>query len=136
MIKALSSLQDLQRRIYGKAKAEPTWRFWGLYVHVCTMETLREAYRGAKANNGAPGIDGGTCEAIEARGVEALREQRRDARVARTYQPMRGLRKAIPKDGGTKGRVLGLPTRRDRVVQGALQLIRAPMVDADVHPGS
>lgn len=39
----LPSLQDLRRRIYAKAKAEPAWRFWGLYVHVCKMETLREA---------------------------------------------------------------------------------------------
>jgi RNA-directed DNA polymerase len=58
MTKAPMSLQDLQRRIYGKAKAEPSWRFWGLYVHVCNMETLREAYRMAKANNGARGLTG------------------------------------------------------------------------------
>ena len=69
MTTASISLQDLQRRIYVKAKAEPAWRFWGLYVHVCKMETLREAYRIAKANNGAPGIDGVTFEAIEASGV-------------------------------------------------------------------
>ena len=53
MTTAPISLQDLQRRIYVKAKAEPSWRFWGLYVHVCKMEILREAYRIAKANNGA-----------------------------------------------------------------------------------
>ena len=67
MIKAPSSLQDLQRRIYTKAKAEPSWRFWGLYVHVCKMETLRAAYVMAKQNDGAPGVDGVTFEAIEAR---------------------------------------------------------------------
>jgi hypothetical protein len=44
MIKASNDLQDLRRRIYVKAKAETTWRFWGLYVHVCKMETLRAAY--------------------------------------------------------------------------------------------
>ena len=43
MTKTPMSLQNLQRRIYEKAKAEPSWRFWGLYVHVCKMETLREA---------------------------------------------------------------------------------------------
>jgi RNA-directed DNA polymerase len=136
MIKALISLQDLQRRIYVKAKAEPTWRFWGLYVHVCTMETLREAYRVAKANNGAPGIDGVRFEDIEARGVEAFLEQIRDELVARTYQPMRVRRKEIPKDGGTKVRVLGMPTIRDRVVQGALKLILEPIVEAEFQPGS
>jgi len=50
-----------------KAKAEPSWSFWGLYVHVCKMETLRAEYDMAKENDGAPGIDGVTFEAIEAR---------------------------------------------------------------------
>jgi RNA-directed DNA polymerase len=136
MIKAPSSLQDLQRRIYTKAKAEPSWRFWGLYVHVCKMETLYEAYRLAKANNGAPGSDGVTFEAIEASGVEAFLQQIRDELVARMYQPMRLRHKAIPKDGGTKVRVLSIPTIRDRVVQGALKLILEPIFEADFQPGS
>src|SRR3974390_64202 len=54
MTKASIDLQDLRRRLYVKAKAEPSWRFWGLYVHVCKMETLRAAYDMAKANDGAP----------------------------------------------------------------------------------
>src|SRR6516165_3996300 len=66
MIKAPINLQDLRRRLYIKAKTEPTWRFWGLYVHVCKWETLLEAYRQAKANDGAPGIDGVTFAAVEA----------------------------------------------------------------------
>jgi len=136
MTQAPMSLQDLQRKRDGTAKAAPAWRFWGLEVQVCTMETLREAYGMAKANNGAPGIDGVTCEDIEASGVEPFLEPRRDERVARTYQPMRVRRKAIPKDGGTKVRVLGMPTIRDRVVQGALQLILEPIFEADVQPGS
>jgi RNA-directed DNA polymerase len=65
MTKTPISLQDLRRSLYFKAKAEPTWRFWGLYVHVCKMETLHEAYRMAKSNDGAPGIDGVTFDAIE-----------------------------------------------------------------------
>jgi hypothetical protein len=54
MIKTPSGLQDLSKSLYDKAKAEPTWRFWGLYVHVCKMETLQEAYEMARKNNGAP----------------------------------------------------------------------------------
>lgn len=53
MTKAPISLQDLRRRLYVKAKTEPAWRFWGLYVHVCKRETLWEAYQLAKANGGA-----------------------------------------------------------------------------------
>lgn len=81
-------------------------------------------------------MDGVTCEDSEVNGVEPCLEQRRDERGARTYQPMRARRKAIPKDGGTKVRVLGIPTSRDRVVQGALTLILEPIVEADGPPGS
>ena len=75
MTKSAIGLQDLRRRIYVKAKAKPTWRFWGLYVHVCKMEMLQEAYQMAKNNNGAPGIDGVTFNAIEERGVEGFLKQ-------------------------------------------------------------
>jgi RNA-directed DNA polymerase len=136
MIKAPIDLQDLRRRLYDKAKAEPAWRFWGLYVHVCKMDTLHEAYALAKKNNGAPGIDGVTFEAIEAGDVEAFLGQIRDELLARTYRPMRNRRKEIPKDGGHKVRVLGIPTIRDRVVQGALKLILEPIFEADFQPGS
>jgi len=129
------SLQDLRRRIYAKGKAEPTWRFWGLYVHVSKMETLREAYRLAKANNGAPGIDGVTFEAIEESGVEAFLEGIKDELASRKYLPMRNRVKEIPKGDG-KVRTLGIPAIRDRVVQGALKLILEPIFEADFQPGS
>jgi len=136
MIKAPISLQDLRRRIYIKAKAEPAWRFWGLYVHVCKMETLRAAYALSKANNGAPGIDGVTFEAIEAEGVEAFLEQIRDELLTHRYQPMRNRQKEIPKEGGKKVRILSIPAIRDRVVQGALKLILEPIFEADFQEGS
>jgi RNA-directed DNA polymerase len=135
MTKAPISLQDLRRSLYVKAKAEPTWRFWGLYVHVCKLETLDEAYRMAQKNDGAPGIDGVTFEAIEESGVEDFLRQIRDELITSTYRPMRARKKEIPKDGG-KGRVLSIPTIRDRVVQGALKLILEPIFEADFQPGS
>ena len=136
MTKTPISLQDLRRRIYAKAKAEPSWRFWGLYVHICKLDTLREAYRLAKANNGAPGSDGMTFEAIEAEGVEPFLQQLQDALVTRTYRPMRLRHKAIPKAPGKGVRVLSIPTIRDRVVQGAFKLILEPIFEADFQPGS
>jgi len=135
MTKASIDLQDLRRRIYVKAKAEPSWRFWGLYVHVCKMETLREAYEMAKKNDGAAGVDGVTFEAIEAQGAEALLEQLRDELIGRTYKPLPARRQEIPKDGG-KVRVLSIPAIRDRVVQGALKLIVEPVFEADFQSGS
>lgn len=84
MIKAPISVQDLRRRIYVQAKAEPAWRFWALYVQVCKLETLREAYQVAKEHNGAPGIDGVTFEAIEVGGVESFLQQIQDQLTMRT----------------------------------------------------
>jgi RNA-directed DNA polymerase len=111
MIKTPINLQDLRRKIYTKAKADTAWRFWGLYVHVCKMETLREAYLLAKKNNGAPGIDGVTFEAIEESGVEAFLKQIQDELAAHKYCPLRNRRQEIPKGDG-KVRVLGIPMVR------------------------
>ena len=116
MTKASIDLQDLRRRIYVKAKAETSWKFWGLYVHICKLETLREAYALAKENEGAPGSDGVTFEAIEAQGVEAFLAQIADELVERSYVPLPARRQEIPKDGG-KVRVLSIPSIRDRVVR-------------------
>lgn len=135
MRKAPISLQDLRRRLYIKAKTEPTWRFWGLYVHVCKQETLREAYRLTKANDGAPGIDGVTFAVVEAEGPAAFLDQLRKELMERTYRPQRARKVEKPKDGN-KVRVLSIPSIRDRVVPGALKLILEPIFEADFQPGS
>jgi RNA-directed DNA polymerase len=135
MTKAPITLQDLRRRLYVKAKAESSWRFWGLYGHVCKRDTLHAAYQLAKQNDGAPGIDGVTFEAIEADGVDAFLDQLREELVQRRYRPQRPRTVGIPKEGG-KVRQLSIPSIRDRVVQGALKLILEPIVEADFQPGS
>ena len=135
MTKPPIDLQELRRKIYIKAKAESAWRFWGLYVHVCKMETLRAAFEMARKNNGSPGIDGITFEAIEEAGVEHFLGRIRDALISGGYRPERNRRKEIPKGNG-KVRVLGIPTIRDRVVQGAMKLILEPIFEADFQPGS
>jgi RNA-directed DNA polymerase len=70
----------------------------------------------AKANDGAPGIDGVTFDSIEGSGVERFLLHIRDELITSTYQPMRARKKEIPKDGG-KVRLLWIPTIRDRVSQ-------------------
>lgn len=129
------SLQDLRRRIYVKAKADKHHRFWGLHVHVCKMETLRAAYEMARQNNGAPGIDGVTFEAIEEGDFDAFLLDIQGELLSGMYLPMRNRKKEIPKGNG-KVRVLGIPSIRDRVVQGALKLILEPIFEADFQGGS
>ena len=115
-------LQELRRRIYRKAKSEKTHRFWGLFVQVTKRQTLEEAYRIAKRNGGAPGIDGQSFEAIEASGLARFLEDIRDDLESGRYQPKPNRRVDIPKENG-KVRTLQIPCIRDRVVQGALKLI-------------
>ena len=107
--------------MYIQAKAEKPKRFWGLYVHVCKLETLQAAYKLAKENNGAPGIDGVTFAAIEEAGVSDFLFALQAELIAETYRPTRNRRQAIPKGEG-QFRILGIPCIRDRVVQGALKL--------------
>jgi len=135
MTKAPISLQDLRRRIYRKAKSEKTHRFWGLFVHITKIETLEEAYRIAKRNGGAAGIDEQSFADIETRGLaEFLRGMREDLLTGR-YKPMPNRRVEIPKGNG-KVRILQIPCIRDRVVQGALKLILEAVFEADFCPNS
>src|SRR6266567_4113064 len=130
MTKAPISLQDLRRRIYRKAKSDKSHRFWGLFVHITKIETLEEAYRGAKRNGGAPGIDGQKFEDIEQAGrVDFLAALREDLETGR-YKPMPNRRVDIPKGNG-KFRTLQIPCIRDRLVQGALKLILEAVFEAD-----
>jgi RNA-directed DNA polymerase len=134
MTKTPISLQDLRKRIYATAKADKHHRLWGLYVHLCKEETLKESYRRARQNNGAPGIDGITFEMIEQSGVEPFLAGIQEELLSETYLPMRNRRKEIPSNGKT--RVLGTPCIRDRVVEGALKLMLEPIFEADFHEGS
>ncbi|MBI4248093.1 MAG: group II intron reverse transcriptase/maturase [Elusimicrobia bacterium] len=124
------SLQELRRRIYQKAKSEKDWRFWGLYVHVHRLDTLWEAYREAKANGGASGVDGRTFQDIEREGVEEFLLGIQEEMRSQTYRPMASREVEIPKGDG-KMRRLKIPAIKDRVVQGALRLILEPIFEAD-----
>lgn len=136
MIKTPISLQDLRRKIYVKAKTESQWCFWGLYTHICKIEVLREAYKIAKQNKGAPGIDCVTFEEVETKGVDAYLLELQKQLQNRTYKPIRGREVKILKADGKSYRKLNIPSIRDRVVQVALKLILEPIFEADFQDGS
>src|ERR1700731_3454459 len=124
-------IRTLQRKLYCKAKAEPSFRFYLLYDKVCRADILNHAYRLPPGKDGAPGVDGMTFEQIEAAGADAWLASLREELVLKTYRPVPVRRVMIPKPGGGGERALGIPTIRDRVVQTAAKLVLEPIFEAD-----
>ena len=130
-----SKIRELQIKLYRKAKNEPGYRFYMLYDKINREDVLAHAYELARANKGAPGVDGQTFERIESAGLEEWLTGIRQELRNKTYQPQPVRRVMIPKPGGGE-RPLGIPTVRDRVVQTAAKIVLDPIFEADLEPSA
>jgi len=128
-------LREFQRKLHEKAKAEPKFRFYSLYDKTYRMEVLEEAYRKAKANGGACGVDGETFEDVKKKGINVYLGELQLEMTERRYVPKPVRRVNIPKPNG-KERPLGIPTIRDRIVQTAFLLVLEPIFEADFADSS
>ena len=134
-LKTPDKIRTFQRKLYLKAKAEPDFRFYQLYDKIYREDIFLHAYRLAKSNGGAPGVDGVTFRMIESEGLEEWLSGIREDLRSKTYKPKPVRRVKIPKPGGGE-RPLGIPTIQDRVVQTATKLVIEPIVEADLEPNT
>ena len=135
MLRNIDKIQEFQRKLNEKAKANPKFRFYSLYDKVYRMDILTEAYRKVKANGGTSGVDGERIEDIESQGCSEYLAELGKELQARQYCPLPVKRVYIPKANGKK-RPLGIPTIRERIVQTAFLMILEPLFEADFTDGS
>src|SRR5260370_18877498 len=120
-----------QRKVYCKAKAEAAFRFYVLYDKICREDILHHAYRLARANAGAPGVDEVTFAQIEERGLEAWLAGLREELVSKTYRADPVRRGVIPKPNGEGERARRIPTIPGRGVHTPPQLVLEPISQSD-----
>ena len=131
---------DVQRKLYQWSKAHPDDAWRDLWGWLTDSRTLRCAWRRVASNRGArsAGIDGMTVGRIRAkvgeqRFLDGLQAELRSG----AYRPSPSRRKLIPKAGKPgQFRPLGIPTVKDRVVQGAIKLLLEPIFEAQFWPVS
>src|ERR1039458_3645780 len=128
-------IREFQRKLYAKAKQEPSYRFYLLYDKIHREDILAHAYESAQANGGAPGVDQQSFTGIEAAGRDAWLVSLRKELIEETYRPQPVRRVLIPRPGGGE-RPRGIPTIRDRGVQTAVKLVLEPIFEADLEPNA
>ena len=95
------TVRALQRKLYLKAKHQPTFRFYSLYDKVYRSDVLQRAYDLVRQNRGSPGIDRETFDSIETGiGRFAYLQELQEILKAKTYQAQPVKRVEIPKSNG------------------------------------
>lgn len=132
---SVDKVQELQRKLYLRAKSEPKFRFYAVYDKVYRLDVLRKSWEKVRENKGSPGVDGQTYKEVEEQGVEGFINVISEELKRETYKPQPVRRVYIPKADGTD-RPLGIPTIKDRVAQMALKIIIEPIFEADFEDNS
>lgn len=124
------TVQELQKKLYQKAKSNINLRFYALYDKLYRKDVLEKAWAKVRANKGSAGTDGQTITDIEQEGVGNFLRNIQQELKDKTYRPQPARRVYTPKSDGSK-RPLSIPAVKDRIVQTALKLILEPIFEAD-----
>lgn len=105
-------------------------RWHSLIDKVWNPANLRASFARVRRNDGAAGVDHVTCDMFAAHLGVHVDWLQRQLRLDR-YVPQPVRRTWLPKPGRKEKRPLGIPTVRDRVVQGALRNVLEPIFERD-----
>jgi RNA-directed DNA polymerase len=102
--------------------------WFSLWDKVWRLENLRSAFAKVRANAGASGVDHQSVDEYDA-GLESNLQHLSEQLKGGKYRPAAIRRVYIPKPGTNQKRPLGIPTVRDRVVQGAMRQVLEPIFE-------
>ena len=124
---------SVQRKLYQWSKANPDDQWRDMWGWLTRHDMLHHAWQRVASNRGGrtPGVDGMTVNRIRKRGEQRFLAELQAELRSGAYRPSPARRKLIPKAGKPgQFRGLGIPTVKDRVVQGAIKALLEPIFEA------
>lgn len=110
-------------------------KWFRLVDKVWSLKNLERSLEKVVAKGGSAGIDNQSARQIEAHKSQTIAKLEQELRASQ-YKPQAVKRVWIPKPGSNEKRPLGVPTLRDRIVQGALLHVMEPIFERDFAPQS
>ena len=110
-------------------------RWFRLIDKVWRQENLARSLQKVVAKGGSAGIDHQSASQVGERREQTIQKLEQELRTSQ-YRPQAVKRVWIPKPGSQEKRPLGVPTVRDRIVQGAVLQVIEPIFEREFAPQS